>query len=161
MIVKFNHEDKDVELDLETKEGMERLRWFAEHLDDLECLGDDGDFYGAVTENAVPSVILDFVEWLDEQRDKPEFDSVADYVETSYATLDLGQWRDAFEDALELDMIEADDDHYDLGAEAVAIEGGVENLPKELLARYFDFEAYGRDLSYDCSHHNGRWIRYR
>lgn len=49
-----------------------------------------------------------------------------------------------------------EDNDYELGEAIVdQIYGGVENLPKETIENYIDYEAYGRDLSYDSD-----WIDY-
>ena len=38
--------------------------------------------------------------------------------------------------------------------------GSIEEMPKEVLARYFDFEAYGNDLKYDLYEtHDGRYMQ--
>lgn len=61
----------------------------------------------------------------------------------------------SFEDAKEkvesqdYSFIEADDD-TDLAYKYIdECYGGIENLDRETLERYFDFESFGRDLSYD------------
>lgn len=46
--------------------------------------------------------------------------------------------------------IESVADDEDLGIEYIdQVYGGIEQLPRELLERYFDFESFGRDLQFD------------
>ena len=59
--------------------------------------------------------------------------------------------EEALEKALEHDYfyIEADNDTELAENYIDEVYGGVEHMSPEVLARYFDYEAFGRDLSYD------------
>ena len=59
--------------------------------------------------------------------------------------------EEALEKALEHDYyyIKADNDTELAENYIDEVYGAIENMPKEELAKYFDFEAFGRDLSYD------------
>ena len=62
---------------------------------------------------------------------------------------DLKKLNELFE---EIDYITIEDvaDEEDLGIEYIdQIYGGIEQLPREVLERYFDFESFGRDLTID------------
>ena len=59
--------------------------------------------------------------------------------------------EEALEKALEHDYfyIEAENDTELAENYIDEVYGGVEHMSPEVLARYFDYEAFGRDLSYD------------
>lgn len=65
----------------------------------------------------------------------------------------VSDWQADFEEALEKVedneylYIEANND-TELAENYIEATGGIELLPREVLERYFDFEAYGRELSY-------------
>lgn len=65
----------------------------------------------------------------------------------------VSNWQADFEEAQEkvnnndYFYIEANND-TELAENYIEETGGIELLPREILERYFDFEAYGRELSY-------------
>lgn len=65
----------------------------------------------------------------------------------------VSDWQADFEEALEkvnnneYFYVEANNE-TELAENYIDITGGLEFLPREVLERYFDFEAYGRELSY-------------
>lgn len=82
-----------------------------------------------------------------ENLDEVEQEAFVHFKESGYST------EEALEKATDHDYfyIEASND-IELGEKYIdEVYGGVENMPREELERYFDWEAFGRDLAYDYS----------
>jgi hypothetical protein len=85
-----------------------------------------------------------------EEKDLPI--SVINDIIREYDPNDLEEWIDDRYDG----QFESDEQ---LGEHYVEMTGGIENMDKDTLERYFDYERFGRDLAYDYSEFDGYYFR--
>jgi hypothetical protein len=85
-----------------------------------------------------------------EEKDLPI--SVINDIIREYDPNDLEEWIDDRYDG----QFESDEQ---LGEHWVEMTGGIENMGKDTLERYFDYERFGRDLAYDYSEFDGYYFR--
>lgn len=72
-----------------------------------------------------------------------------EFIDALLCELDFDELEDAVDDTYYLCDSTWGNRDCAIGEAFVEMEGGIENLDEDTLERYFDYEAYGRDLQYD------------
>lgn len=117
-------------------------------IEDLEMLDDRTVIFASSEDSDLAYAIID------------EFGGVANAVSNPDYYFDYEAFgRDLRFEGYDTDMEEEDPEYaenilkqmtdYELGVEYVDMMGGLEELGNRTIERYFDYDAYGRDLSFD------------
>lgn len=136
---------KWLELPLTDEELKSELNWIADTETDPEFMIQDFE-----TDLSIKIDECDNIHELNELAQSTE--NWTDEQKEVFGCL-VSEWQADFEEALEkvnnneYFYIEANNE-TELAENYIDITGGLEFLPRETLERYFDFEAYGRELSY-------------
>lgn len=67
--------------------------------------------------------------------------------------------QNAYDRYTDFHSYEADDDEA-LGYALIEVYGGIDELPEETLRRYFDYESYGRDASFNLHYYDGAYWQF-
>ena len=129
----------------------------------LENIGIDGEEYEEyfITDYEAPFAIDEY----------ESLDTVNEWAENAQAIIDAFNGDDEVAEAYiynygvdananDIFIVYAEESNIDLAYTVVdEIDGGVENLTKETLENYFDYESYGRDLAFEFTYlGNGIWV---